>query len=85
MRSDPSRAILSLDEFRHLLAEQLQVDESRVIPGASFIEDLLLDSIRLVDLWLRLEELGIQIPLEAAWDVQTVGEAYQRYLEQAAG
>jgi acyl carrier protein len=28
---------------------------------------------------LSLEEMGIEIPLEAAWDVETVGDAYQVY------
>lgn len=32
---------------------------------------------------LRLEEMGIKIPLEAAWDFQTVGDAYRIYKEHA--
>jgi acyl carrier protein len=70
---------ISFDEFKHILAEQLKVEEAKVTPEASFIDDLLVDSIQLVDLMLSLEEMGIEIPLEAAWDVQTVGDAYQIY------
>jgi acyl carrier protein len=69
------------EEFKHFLAEELQVEESRVIPEASFVRDLLVDSIKMVELLLRLEELGITIPMEAAWDVQTVGDAYRVYQE----
>ena len=32
---------------------------------------------------LRMEELGIGIPLEAAWEVETVGDAYRLYTENA--
>jgi hypothetical protein len=38
---------------------------------------ILVASIRLVELMLRLEEMGITIPMESAWDVQTVGDAYR--------
>jgi|YelNatPaOPRAMG01_1025707.scaffolds.fasta_scaffold194972_2 acyl carrier protein len=74
---------ISFEEFRRLVAQELQVDEARVVPEASFIADLQADSIRLVELLLRLEEAGIHIPLEEAWDVETVGDAYELYLRQA--
>ena len=45
--------------------------------------DLRADSIQLVNLMLRMEELGIGIPLEAAWEVETVGDAYRLYRENA--
>jgi len=79
MTSNPPKKNVSFDEFKHILAEQLKVEEGKVTPEASFIDDLMVDSIQLVDLMLSLEEMGIEIPLEAAWDVQTVGDAYQVY------
>lgn len=75
---------ISFEEFKRILAKELQVDESKVVPDASFVEDLFVDSIKLVELMLRLEEEGINIPLESAWDVETVGDAYRLYAEQAA-
>lgn len=74
--------VLSFDEFRELIAEQLKVDVERVVREASFINDLFADSIRMVELMLRLEELGIPIPTEVVWQLQTVGDAYDYYLEQ---
>ena len=68
---------LSFDEFRRIVAQQLKVEEAKVSREASFVEDLLADSIQLVELMLRLEEAGIGIPLEEAWEVETVGDAYQ--------
>jgi acyl carrier protein len=47
------------------------------------MEDLSADSIQLVSLMLRMEELGIGIPMEAAWEIETVGDAYRLYREQS--
>lgn len=84
MTGKPNKGPITFDEFKHLLADALQVEESKVVPAASFVSDLLVDSIKLVELMLGLEENGINIPMEAAWDVQTVGDAYRVYQESAA-
>jgi acyl carrier protein len=73
---------ISFEEFQRLIAQELQVDESQVVPEASFVQDLFADSIRLVELLLHLEEAGIDIPIEKAWNVETVGDAYQLYSSQ---
>lgn len=74
--------MLSFEEFRRLVAQELQIEESRVVPEASFVQDLRVDSLRLVEMFLRLEEAGLAIPLEEAWDVETVEDAYRLYLRQ---
>lgn len=75
---------ISFEEFRHIIAQELQVAEDQVLREASFVEDLLADSIQLVELMLHMEEMGINIPWEAAWEVETVGDAYQLYQEHLA-
>ncbi|MGA2977873.1 MAG: acyl carrier protein [Spirochaetia bacterium] len=75
---DPS-ALIPFEEFRHLIAQELHVEESLVVPEASFVEDLFADSIRLVELMLLLADKGIAIPFEEAWNVKTVGDAYKLY------
>jgi len=50
---------------------------------ASFLDDLLADSIQMVELMLRMEEMGIGIPIETAWEIETVGDAYRLYKEHA--
>lgn len=82
---DENALPISFDEFKRILARELQVDPSKITPQARFIQDLQADSIKLVELMLRLEELGVAIPLEAAWDVETVGDAYQLHLLQQGG
>lgn len=84
MKEDAGNSPVSFDEFRQIIAAQLQLDEDKVIPEASFVSDLFADSIQLVDLLLHLEEMGVNIPLEAAWEVETVGDAYRLYQESVA-
>jgi acyl carrier protein len=75
---------ISFEEFRRLIAQELQVEESQVTPEASFVQDLFADSIRLVELLMRLEEAGVEIPIEGAWNVETVGDAYRLYSSHAS-
>ena len=84
MKKTPGQGPLPFEEFRHIIAEELHVEQGKVIREASFVDDLLADSIQLVELMLRMEEMGISIPVEAAWEVETVGDAYRLYEEQAA-
>ncbi len=61
---------------RKVLAEQLAVDESQVVPDARFAEDLNADSLDLVEAVLALEEeWSIEIPEEEMDGVKTVGQA----------
>ena len=76
---------ITFEEFRRIVAEELDVDEAQVVPEASFVEDLLADSIQMVEMMLRLEEMGIVIPVDAAWKVRTVGDAYRFYVDQLQG
>lgn len=74
---------MSFEEFRRVIAQELQVEESTVVPEASFVEDLFADSIRLVEMMLHMAEKGIGFPIEEAWGVRTVGDAYQLYCRHA--
>ncbi|HSB66602.1 MAG TPA: acyl carrier protein [Anaerolineales bacterium] len=84
MTDETSKIPITFKEFQHMLADVLQMDENQLTPDASFVNDLMVDSIKLVELMLGLEENGINIPMEAAWDVQTVGDAYRVYQESSA-
>ncbi|MFQ5854562.1 MAG: acyl carrier protein [Anaerolineae bacterium] len=70
------------ERVRAIIVEQLGVDESEVIPSASFREDLEADSLDLVELIMAFEEeFGGEISDEQAQEIQTVGEAVA-YVEQ---
>ncbi len=72
----------SLEEFCRLIAHELQLDEKLVRPQSSFIDDLLVDSIRMIEIMFRLEDMGFSIPPEKAWEIKTVEDAYKCYVEQ---
>ncbi len=78
----PGRPI-TFDEFRLLVARELQIEEGKVTADASFTDDLSADSIRLMELMLKLADLGIAIPMTEAWNVRTVGDAYTVYSRHA--
>jgi acyl carrier protein len=65
-----------------MVAEVLDVDAARLTPDTYFITDLGVDSLRLADILLRLEELGVEVSPDLAWEVQTVGDAYRIYQER---
>jgi acyl carrier protein len=71
--------VLPFDEFRKIMAEALIMNPEQLIPEASFITDLAVDSIRFVELYLRFQEMGIEIPEDAVWEIQTVADAYNFY------
>jgi acyl carrier protein len=80
--AESNPGVLTFEEFRDIIARELMVAKEKVIPDASFIEDLLVDSIRMVETMLKLEDMGMSIPLEAAWSIETVRDAYQQYCQQ---
>lgn len=84
MTENPANNPVPFETFRDIIATELQVDRDEVVREASFVEDLLADSIKLVEMLLSLEEEGIQIPIESAWEVETVGDAYRLYRQHVA-
>jgi len=64
------------DKVKELIAQQLGVSESEVVPEAKFVDDLGADSLDLVELVMALEdEYGIEISDEDAEKIITVGDA----------
>jgi len=84
MAPDAIKPKMSFDQFKAVLAEVLAVNPARLVPEAYFITDLAVDSIRMVELLLRIEEMGLTISPEAAWEIQTVGDAYDYYLKHVS-
>jgi acyl carrier protein len=73
------------ERLKKLISDQLGVDESRVVPSASFTDDLEADSLDLVELIMSLEEeFNVEIPDTDAEKIVTVGDALN-YLRERAG
>ena len=63
-------------EMVNIIVEQLNVEKEKVVPNASFVDDLGADSLDLVELIMAMEEgFDIEIPDEEAEKIATVQDA----------
>ncbi len=66
----------SADKVKNIIIDKLGVEESRIVPEASFLDDLGADSLDLVELIMEFEEeFDLEIPDEDAEGITTVGSA----------
>lgn len=69
------------EKVKEMLCEQLDVEEEKVTPEASIVDDLGADSLDVVDLVMSLEEeFDIEIPDEDVENMKTVGDIV-KYIE----
>ena len=62
--------------MKKLIADKLEIDESKITPESSFRQDLGADSLDTYELVYAIEEeLGISIPDEKANEFETVKDA----------
>ncbi|QAU23888.1 acyl carrier protein [Dyella sp. M7H15-1] len=72
------------DRVKKIVVEQLGVEEDKVTPNASFVDDLGADSLDTVELVMALEEeFETEIPDEDAEKLTTVQDA-MKYIEEHA-
>ena len=66
------------DRVKKIVMEHLSVEDGKVSDTASFIDDLGADSLDTVELVMAFEEeFQIEIPDDAAENIQTFGDAVQ--------
>ena len=76
-----------LERVQQVVAEKLSVETDKVVPGASFTEDLSADSLDLVELIMAFEEefstdgAQLEISDEDAANIATVSDAVN-YLKE---
>lgn len=64
------------EKMKKLIADRLEIDESKITPESSFRQDLGADSLDTYELVYAIEEeLGISIPDEKANEFETVKDA----------
>lgn len=70
---------MSLNEkVTNIIVDKLSVEESRVVPEASFLDDLGADSLDTVELIMEFEEeFDLEISDEDAEKITTVGAALE--------
>ena len=70
------------ERVKKIVVEHLGVEEDKVTPDASFIDDLGADSLDIVELVMAFEEeFGVEIPDDAAEKITTVKDAID-YIDQ---
>ncbi|HEX6143008.1 MAG TPA: acyl carrier protein [Geminicoccaceae bacterium] len=70
------------ERVKKIVVEHLGVDEAKVTPNASFVDDLGADSLDTVELVMAFEEeFGCEIPDEAAEKILTIQDAIT-YIEK---
>jgi acyl carrier protein len=72
---------LSFEGFRGMLAKRLGKPVEKLTRDASLVDDLGIDSIRMTELFLEFQRMGVDIDHQNVWDVRTVGDAYNLYLD----
>ena len=66
------------DKLIDIIAEQLSVEKDKVVPAASFVDDLGADSLDLVELIMAMEEaFDVEISDEIAEKILTVKDAIE--------
>jgi len=71
----------TFEQLKGLIVELLEVDESEVVPEASFADDFNADSLDFIELITAVEDtFKIEIPDEDAENLQTVQDALD-YIE----
>ena len=69
------------DKVINLISEATKVDKTKIGTDTSFVDDLNLDSLDIVELMMKMEdEFGIEIPEEDAEGLKKVSDVV-KYLE----
>lgn len=73
-------------KIKDIIEKELGVEREKLVPEASFIEDLGADSLDIVELVMEFEkEFNIDIPDEDAEKLRTVGDAVAYLNSKVAG
>ncbi len=66
---------MTFEKIKTIIAEQLNIDESRITPDTNLMKDLEADSIEAVEIIMGIEdEFDIEIPDENAETFQSVDD-----------
>ena len=73
------------DKVRKIVVEHLGIEEDKVTPDSSFVDDLGADSLETVELVMAFEEaFNVEIPEDTAEKITTIREAVD-YIRKQKG
>lgn len=65
-----------MERIKKIIIKQSGIDKSKITEDSSFLDDLGLDSLDIIELLMAFEEeFGIEIPDKDAEKIKTVGDA----------
>ena len=71
-------------QVKQIVVDHLGIEDSKVTPESKFIDDLGADSLDTVELVMAFEEeFGIEIPDDAAENIQSFGDAV-KFIQDAS-
>ncbi|GAI75243.1 unnamed protein product [marine sediment metagenome] len=72
----------SMDRIKKIIVKQSGIDKSKITENSSFLDDLGLDSLDIIELIMEFEEgFDLEIPDKEAEKMKTVGDVI-RYLDK---
>jgi len=74
---------MTFEAFQAYLGGELELDPALLRPEATFREELDFDSVRLFELLIAVEDLGIELQEELFEHILTVDDAYHYYVTKA--
>lgn len=79
----PDLEPISFETFQKHLARITGLNPKRLSMETNLVVDLGLDSLKLLELVLEFEKLGVPVSMPDAWSIQTVGDAWEYYQHSA--
>jgi acyl carrier protein len=79
----PDSRVLTIDEFGAYISEELELGAGNLQAGTRFVEDLDFDSVRVLELSIVIEELGIELDDADLEELTTLATAHAAYIKQA--
>ena len=66
---------MTLDRVKEMLSNQLNIDKDKINENSRVIEDLMADSLDMIEMLMAFEEeFGLSIPDDKASELKTVGD-----------
>lgn len=78
-------SVLTFERFTSYLADGFSLDPEAFRDDARLDSDLGLDSFDMLEVLVRVEELGVHLPDEVVAEMRTVGDLYRVYASRASG
>jgi acyl carrier protein len=80
----PERKPIAFEAFQNHLSRITGLKPECFTMETNLLVDLSLDSLKLLEIVLEFEKLGVPVSMADAWSIQTVGDAWEYYQRFAA-